>query len=360
LEQILGLLTQGASNKTVAIVEIIFMLTVAFIIGVLMIWFYHKVRMMLVTKKMNRLNADLLLHQEECRRVKSERDKINFSYKSLTEDNNKLMSEHKQLKKETEKIREQLHSERQKPLMSAGHHREEIKKLGVINERLENEVRDLSKQAQRLKDDNDYLKTQGKGKYTDELKDIKQDFQSERQKHSNELRDIRQELQKIKIERERSAKELDVALLNSQILKEENEKIKGERDKLRIENDRIRVGDEILKDKIKVEHKKLEAKEEEFERKKQLLLESIGVVEESEKEDLRQIRGIGPFIEKKLHKIGVYTIRQIANFTKEDISRATDLIKYFPGRIERDQWIFQAKEMMRVRDKNLELIKKFE
>jgi predicted flap endonuclease-1-like 5' DNA nuclease/predicted nucleic acid-binding Zn-ribbon protein len=360
LEQIMNLLTQGVSNKTAAIVEIIFMLTVAFLIGVLMVWSFHKIKMIFMTKKINRLNADMLLHQEECRRIKSEKDKINFSYRSLTEDNNKLMSEHKQMKKENEKLKEQLMSERQKPLMSAGHHREEIKKLSVINERLENEVRDLSKQVQRLKDDNDYLKSQGKGKYTEELKDIKQDFQSERQKHSTELRDVRQELQKIKIEREKAAKELDVALLNSQILKEENDKIKNERDKLKVENDRIKMGDEILKDKIKVEHKKLEAKEEEFERKKQLLLDSIGVVAESEKEDLKQIRGIGPFIEKKLHKIGVYTLRQIANFTKDDIARATDLIKYFPGRIERDQWIFQAKEIMRVRDKNLELIKKFE
>ncbi|MCX6111881.1 MAG: hypothetical protein NTY22_01135 [Proteobacteria bacterium] len=354
MEQIINLLTKGVSDKAAATVEIIFMLTVSFIIGAAMIWFYHKIQKMILNRKIDELNEDLLLYQDECKRYKSEKDKINFSYKLLTEDNNKLMVEYKLLKKENEKLKEQIQTERQKPMMSIGHHKEEIKRLNAINEKLENEAKDLNKQIQKLKNDNDYVKDQErkirediieeKQKYIEEVRSTKHDFQMEKQRYSGELKEARQNLQKLRVEREKVVKELDLALLNNQILKSENEKIKFQSNQKIIETGR----------------KKLEAKEDEFEKKKRLLLDSIGKASISEKEDLKQIRGIGPFIEKKLHQIGVYTIKQVANFKKEDITRATDLIKYFPGRIERDEWVFQAKELMRVMDKNLELIKKFE
>ncbi len=360
MDQIMNLLTQNVSDKASATIEIMFMLTVSFMIGVFMVWAYHKIKMAMAKKKISKLNADILLQQEEFKRIKHEKDKINFSYKTLTEDNNKLMSDHKQLKKENDKLKEQLNLERQKPIMSAGQHKEEMKKLSTINERLEGEVRDLNKQVQRLKDDNDYMKSQekrAKEGSSEEVNEIRHELHLEKQKNITELRELRREVQRNKVEKEKALRELDLALLNSQIVKEENERIKAERDRIKFESDKLRADTYRV---VKTEHKKLEEKEEEFERKKRLLLESIGIVAESEKEDLKQIRGIGPFIEKKLHQIGVYTIQQIANFTKDDIVRATELIKYFPGRIERDQWIFQAHEMIRVRDKNLELIKKFE
>jgi len=57
---------------------------------------------------------------------------------------------------------------------------------------------------------------------------------------------------------------------------------------------------------------------------------------------LKLISGIGPFIEEKLNGIGIYTFDQISRFTKEDIDTVTELIKFFPGRIERDNWTDQA------------------
>lgn len=61
-------------------------------------------------------------------------------------------------------------------------------------------------------------------------------------------------------------------------------------------------------------------------------------------DDLKQISGIGKFIEGRLNKIGITTFRQIANFTEGDIARVAENIKFFPGRIERDNWIEQAKQ----------------
>ena len=367
MKQIIDLLTMGVSDKTTVAIEIMFMLTVSFIIGAMMIWAYHKIKKMILNKRINKLNTDLFMYQEECKKIKNEKDKISFSYKLLTDDNNKLMAEYKLLKKENQRLKDQIQEEREKPIMSVSRHKEEIKKLNVVNERLEDEIRDLGRQILKLKNENEYVKTQERKereavieesqKSLDDVKNLKHDFQMEKQKYTYELKELRQDFQKLRVEREKAVRDLDLSLLNSQILKEENERMKLHLENNKVESEKIKANSHKI---IETSQKKLEAKEDEFEKKKRLLLNSIGKVSASEKDDLKQIRGIGPFIEKKLHQIGVYTIKQIASFKKEDITGATELIKYFPGRIERDEWVFQAKELMRVMDKNLELTKRFE
>ncbi len=76
-----------------------------------------------------------------------------------------------------------------------------------------------------------------------------------------------------------------------------------------------------------------------------LNFDSFGKADASQKDDLKLISGIGPFIEKKLNEIGIFTFDQISRFTKEDIDTVTELIKFFPGRIERDQWTKQANKL---------------
>ena len=76
-----------------------------------------------------------------------------------------------------------------------------------------------------------------------------------------------------------------------------------------------------------------------------LNFENFGIASEAEKDDLKKINGIGAFIEIKLNKIGIYTYNQISKFSKEDIVTITELIKFFPGRIERDSWVEQAKNL---------------
>lgn len=68
----------------------------------------------------------------------------------------------------------------------------------------------------------------------------------------------------------------------------------------------------------------------------------IGRAAASNADDLKDIVGVGPFLERKLHAIGIYTFRQISNFTKEDIDKVNEIIEFFPGRIERDNWVGQA------------------
>lgn len=90
-----------------------------------------------------------------------------------------------------------------------------------------------------------------------------------------------------------------------------------------------------------------EPKASEKTEKPSLNFESIGTATEADKDDLKLISGVGPFIEKKLNSIGIYTFKQVSNFTKQDIEDVTELIQFFPGRIERDNWVGQAKKLMK-------------
>lgn len=90
---------------------------------------------------------------------------------------------------------------------------------------------------------------------------------------------------------------------------------------------------------------------------KPVLNEKI-IIEDHEKDDLTLINGIGPFIEKKLNDIGIYTYQQISEFDAEKIEQVTRDVAYFPGRIEKDDWVGQAKELASLKSKNPSALKK--
>ena len=64
-----------------------------------------------------------------------------------------------------------------------------------------------------------------------------------------------------------------------------------------------------------------------------------------EPDDLKKILGIGPVLEEKLNEMGIYHYSQIAEFSDTDIANINTHLN-FPGRIERDEWIPQAKELV--------------
>ena len=66
-------------------------------------------------------------------------------------------------------------------------------------------------------------------------------------------------------------------------------------------------------------------------------------VEPDEKDNLTAIKGIGPFIEKRLNMLGIYTFKQLSELTPELVDRVGNAIEFFPGRIERENWIGQAR-----------------
>jgi predicted flap endonuclease-1-like 5' DNA nuclease len=61
-------------------------------------------------------------------------------------------------------------------------------------------------------------------------------------------------------------------------------------------------------------------------------------------DDLQKISGIGPSIEKTLHQLGIYHFRQIAQFTPDNVAWIDQRLR-FRGRIEREDWIGQARRL---------------
>ncbi len=59
-------------------------------------------------------------------------------------------------------------------------------------------------------------------------------------------------------------------------------------------------------------------------------------------DDLKLLKGVGPALEKKLHANGVTSFAQVAAWNAEDIADMDDKLS-FKGRIERDNWVEQAK-----------------
>lgn len=68
----------------------------------------------------------------------------------------------------------------------------------------------------------------------------------------------------------------------------------------------------------------------------------IGTATFKTKDNLQKIKGIGTSIEDKMNEIGIFTFKQISNFNSNDISKVTELIKIFPGKFERNDWVGQA------------------
>jgi len=61
-------------------------------------------------------------------------------------------------------------------------------------------------------------------------------------------------------------------------------------------------------------------------------------------DDLKQLSGVGPALEKKLLAAGVTSFAQIAAWTEADIAEFDEKLS-FKGRIEREGWVEQAKKL---------------
>ena len=65
----------------------------------------------------------------------------------------------------------------------------------------------------------------------------------------------------------------------------------------------------------------------------------------NEQDDLKEIKGVGPAIEKTLNGLGIYRFNQIAEMSEYDIDRVAQQLKGFRSRIYREDWIGQARTL---------------
>ena len=69
-----------------------------------------------------------------------------------------------------------------------------------------------------------------------------------------------------------------------------------------------------------------------------------GIERPTKPDDLKLISGVGPKIEGILHDLGIYTYRQVAGWTKTERAWVDSYLN-FKGRIEREDWVKQAKAL---------------
>ncbi len=63
------------------------------------------------------------------------------------------------------------------------------------------------------------------------------------------------------------------------------------------------------------------------------------------KDDLKLISGVGPKLESLLNKNGVYYFWQVAGWNRRDIDAIDERLEAFKGRITRDNWVDQARQL---------------
>jgi len=66
----------------------------------------------------------------------------------------------------------------------------------------------------------------------------------------------------------------------------------------------------------------------------------------SARDNLMQIKGVGPAIAKTLHELGIFHFEQIAAMSEYDIDRVAQRLKGFRSRIYREDWIGQARALL--------------
>lgn len=63
------------------------------------------------------------------------------------------------------------------------------------------------------------------------------------------------------------------------------------------------------------------------------------------KDDLQQIRGIGPKLEEMLNAVGVYHYDQIASWSSEEMAWVEAQLEGFKGRVDPGDWVAQARAL---------------
>jgi NADH-quinone oxidoreductase subunit E len=62
-------------------------------------------------------------------------------------------------------------------------------------------------------------------------------------------------------------------------------------------------------------------------------------------DDLKKIKGVGPKLEQMLNEMGFYHFEQIAAWSADEVAWVDSNIEGFKGRVSRDDWVGQAKDL---------------
>lgn len=71
----------------------------------------------------------------------------------------------------------------------------------------------------------------------------------------------------------------------------------------------------------------------------------LSAAREGGPDDLKQIKGVGPKLEKTLHEMGLFHFDQIAGWGPKELAWMDENLAGFKGRASRDEWVAQAKTL---------------
>lgn len=74
-------------------------------------------------------------------------------------------------------------------------------------------------------------------------------------------------------------------------------------------------------------------------------LPRVGYADDSSKDNLMEIRGIGPWIQKRLNRIKIFRHSQLAKMDERIMKAVADAIRFWPRRIQHDHWVWQAERL---------------
>lgn len=66
---------------------------------------------------------------------------------------------------------------------------------------------------------------------------------------------------------------------------------------------------------------------------------------DAQADDLKLIKGVGPVLEALLHRLGYFHFHQIAAWTPEEVAWVDQNLEEFKGRVSREGWVEQAREL---------------
>ncbi len=71
--------------------------------------------------------------------------------------------------------------------------------------------------------------------------------------------------------------------------------------------------------------------------------EALSAARDGKADNLKEIKGIGPKMEKLCNSLGFYHFDQIANWSPDEVAWVNANLEGFRGRVTRDEWVEQAK-----------------
>ena len=251
-------------------------------------------------------------------------------WNQLTKKQAKFVSTKLKLQKENERLQQVINILQNKIEESNKQHREQKEALEKQNEKLLLEKRELEKNLSNL--EFKLAKHANSSNKNSKLEDKYDLLIEENIQQKNELADIVYTLNSYK------TKNLELNQLLKE-LKEENS----------ILNLQLISNQENHSEELTMEAQTA---------LKKALGKRIKIASEREKDDLKKIKGLGLFIEKKLNKFGIFTYEQISQLDDELINTVSKAIKFFPDKIIKDDWVGQASDLLKIKLSDLSEFKK--